>query len=202
MTVIEDTARLSLPGGRMVGTSGHGRALSYIEARMAECGLSFFQGESYRLPYSHGEMEFTNLAGMVQGRSKTLRPLLLGAHYDSAIEGPCSDDNAVAVALLLDLAGGLRTGGMERSVVFAFFDAEERPYFGTEAMGSVMFAEEYSGDLSAAVILDAVGHDFQLMVPILDSCLGRIREFIFVSGAEDHSSFPNLWRNPPVPFGV
>ncbi len=190
MTVREDTGSLSLPGGRKVGTPGHELAVSFLERRMAESGLSFYQGESYRLPYRHGGREFTNLAGSLPGRSGKLKPLLLGAHYDSAIEGPCSDDNAVAVALLLDLAPGLRTAGMDRTIVFAFFDAEERPFFGTEAMGSVRFAEEHSSDFSAAVILDAVGHDFELMVPLLDRSFRRIREFIFVSGAEDHPSLP------------
>jgi len=38
---------------------------------------------------------------MVRGGDPDLAPLLVGAHFDSAIAAPCSDDNAAAVAIAL-----------------------------------------------------------------------------------------------------
>lgn len=194
MTIREDTGNLSFPEGRRVGTTGHGIALSYIEGRMGEAGLSFFRGNSYLLPYSRGGTEFTNLAGMIPGSEKELAPVLMGAHYDSAIDGPCSDDNAVSVAVVLAVCERLKVLKPRRTVIAAFFDGEERPYFGTESMGSIRFHEDHirGTDLAAAIILDAIGHDFEIMVPQLDNTLKRIREFIFLLGSESHWELPAI----------
>lgn len=194
MTIREDTGNLSFPEGRRVGTTGHGMALSFIEGRMGEAGLSFFRGNSYLLPYSRDGTEFTNLAGMIPGSEKELAPLLMGAHYDSAIDGPCSDDNAVSVAVVLAACERLKTLKPRRTVIAAFFDGEERPYFGTESMGSIRFYGDHirGTELAAAVILDAIGHDFEIMVPPLDNMLKRVREFIFILGSESHGKLPAM----------
>ncbi len=187
--MILDTAELSLKEGRVAGSPGSSKASDYLDARMKESGMQPFSGGGYRLPYTHEGRAFVNLAGVIPGESGGERALLLGAHYDSAVEGPCSDDNAAAVALLLDIATSLADTRLSRPVVFAFFDAEEQPFFGTPAMGSIRFVEDYGDAVSSAVILDAIGHSFELMVPILDRTFRRISELIFVSGAEDHPCF-------------
>lgn len=190
----EDTADLSLPGGRRVGSPGHEEALLHLERRMEEMGLRPFSGTGYRLAHEYGGRKFVNLAGVVPGSRKDLRPVLTGAHYDSAIDGPSSDDNAAAVAVLLAACESLVKRTPQRSVIAVFFDAEEKPFFGTEAMGSARFVRDHCGglELSAAVILDAIGHDFEIMVPALDRTLKRIREFIFVLGHESHHLFPEV----------
>ncbi len=137
--------RLSLPHGRRVGQPGHDYALQYLIRRMEEIGLEYFLGDNYSLPYkathptTGQRIEFTNLAGLVPGTYRTAMPVLIGAHYDSAIDAPCSDDNAVSAALLLSIAEILMKRTLRRNVILAFFDAEESPFFLTDSMGSIRF---------------------------------------------------------------
>lgn len=190
----EDAEALSLPEGRRVGRPGHGTALEYIERRMEELRLQYFEGSSFRVPYSVEGRQFTNLAGVVPGTEPEALPVLLGAHYDSAVDGPSTDDNAVSVAVILSLAGRLMEETPKRTVVTAFFDAEERPFFGTPSMGSTRFREDHcrETEFAAVIILDAIGHQFELMIPVLDRTVKRIGEFIFVLGSESHNLLPGI----------
>ena len=177
-----------------MGQPGHEAALKYIEKRMALIGLGFFKGNSFRVPYESECREFTNLAGVIPGSDREAMPLLLGAHYDSAVDGPCTDDNAISVAVILSIAEKLMEETARRTVIITFFDAEERPYFGTDKMGSVRFCEDHCSNIefAAVIILDAIGHNFEIMVPVLDKTIGRIRQFLFVLGAESHSRLPGI----------
>ena len=75
--------------------------------------------EGFGAAYRHGEQDFCNL----------LAPVLLGAHYDTCDSLPGADDNAAAVAVLLEVAAQMADETLERSVILAFFDAEEPPHF-------------------------------------------------------------------------
>jgi hypothetical protein len=168
--------------------------MEYIEHRMDELNLQFFTGDSFRVPYRTEDQEFTNLAGVIPGSDPQAFPILLGAHYDSAVDGPCTDDNAVSVAVILSIAEKLIKETAKRTVIIAFFDAEERPYFGTGKMGSMRFCEDHcsSTEFAAVIVLDAIGHDFEIMVPALDKTIRRIRQFLFVLGSESHSLLPEI----------
>ncbi len=193
-----DTEMLSLPHGRRVGQPGHETAISYLSHRMEEIGLEWFLNDTYSLPYTglnplDGRMiEFTNLAGLVAGTNRTLMPVLLGAHYDSAIDAPCSDDNAVSIALLLRAAQILMKKTPARNVILAFFDAEEIPFFQTENMGSIRFYKDHCRglDFASVIILDMIGHDFEVGIPLLDKLLPGIHELLFVLGSESHTQLP------------
>jgi len=75
--------------------------------------------EGFGAAYRHGEQDFCNL----------LAPVLLGAHYDTCDSLPGADDNAAAVPVLLEVAAQMADETLERSVMLAFFDAEEPPHF-------------------------------------------------------------------------
>jgi hypothetical protein len=75
--------------------------------------------EGFGAAYRHGEQDFCNL----------LAPVLLGAHYDTCDSLPGADDNAAAVPVLLEVAAQMADETLERSVILAFFDAEEPPHF-------------------------------------------------------------------------
>lgn len=103
-------------------------------------------GASFERPYTVGSQSFCNLIGVVRGRNPHLAPLLVGAHYDSAIAAPCADDNAAAVAIALAIAEPVAASHrLERDLVVALFDAEEPPYFCSPAMGSRRFWEDQRG---------------------------------------------------------
>ncbi len=194
----QDTVNLSLPHGRRVGQPGHDVALQYIWRRMGEIGLEYFLDYDYFLPYiakhptTGQKTKFTNLAGFIPGTNRTAMPVLIGAHYDSAIDAPCSDDNAVSVALLLRVAEILKKRAPTRNVILAFFDAEEAPFFLTETMGSIRFYSDHCTGLGFAcvIILDMIGHDFQMRIPLVDMLLPEMRKLLFVMGSESHSQLP------------
>ncbi|MCK5786500.1 MAG: M28 family peptidase [Candidatus Sabulitectum sp.] len=185
-----DTERLSLEQGRRVGQPGHEIALKYLKNRMEEIGLKPFRNNDLSLPYS----KFTNLAGVIEGRDANALPILIGAHYDSAIDAPCADDNAISVALILSIAEILMENHLSRDVIVAFFDAEEKPYFLTENMGSTRFCNDHCNDIDLAcvIILDMVGHDFQVGIPPVDFFVPGIRELLFVLGSESHRELPAI----------
>ncbi|HZF56342.1 MAG TPA: M28 family peptidase, partial [Polyangiaceae bacterium] len=97
-----------------------------------------------------------------------------------------ADDNAAAVAILVDVAQAIaqrRPAG--RGVIVAAFDGEEPPYFLTGAMGSQHFVKEPPVPLDRVdmmVCMDLVGHAFGPPgVP------GEVRSSLFALGAERSS---------------
>ena len=97
------TYELCRPEGRVVGTPGHATAERYVALSLAEIGCRPYRGTSFSLPYRRDGIRFTNFAGVIPGKDRSLAPLLVGAHYDSVIEAPCADDNGAAVSICLAL---------------------------------------------------------------------------------------------------
>lgn len=194
MTLIDDVWALATPDGRMVGTPGHEQAKQYLLQRMAQTGLEPYARDSFALPYRRGTGALTNLVGQLTGLRPDLPPLLLGAHYDTAGRQPGADDNAAAIAILLSLAESLQNEKLERSVVFAFFDAEEPPYFRTTSMGSTVFyGQQRLQEVHCALILDLVGHD----VPLLG-----FEDLLFITGMESDPGLALALQAQPEPPGV
>lgn len=177
-----DVAALARPDGRMVGSAGHDRARDWLLGQLAQAALSPYAGDAFELPYTAAGVQFTNVLARLPGADSKLPPLLLAAHYDTAGPFPGADDNAAAIAILLSLARRWREGQLPRDVVFAFFDAEEPPYFLSPAMGSVHFYHhQRSGPVHCAVVLDLVGH--AVPIPGLD-------DLLFITGIESDPALP------------
>jgi len=85
--------------------------------------------EGFEAAYRHGEQDFCNLLAQVPGSDPFLAPVLLSAHYDTCDSLTGADDNAAAVPVLLEVAAHMADETLERSVILAFFDAEEPPHF-------------------------------------------------------------------------
>lgn len=167
---------LATPAGRMVGTAGHDAAREYLLAQIEAKGLQGYHDLGPALSYAYEEDRFTNLLGVLPGSGPELAPVLLAAHYDTCGPLPGADDNAAAIAILLQLVEPLRAAGLERSVIFAFFDAEEPPYYLSEAMGSTWFyRHQRREEIHCALVLDLVGHD----VPV-----PGWEDLLFVTGME------------------
>ena len=64
--------------------------------------------------------------------------LLLGAHYDTVMGTPGADDNASAVAVMLEVTRLLSAQTRDKpcNVLFVAFSTEEPPSFNTSYMGS------------------------------------------------------------------
>jgi Zn-dependent M28 family amino/carboxypeptidase len=116
--------------------------------------------------------------------------VLVAAHYDHVGTGHGgiyrgADDNAAAVAILVDVARRLRGRRGKRSVLFAAFDAEEPPNFLGDTMGSQYFVDHPLvplGSIDLMVCLDLVGHS---LGPV--GTPSAVRETVFALGAERSS---------------
>jgi hypothetical protein len=182
-----DVSQLALPKGRNVGSPGHDAARAYILDRLHQLGLAKYTGDSFELPYDDGDQHFVNIVGAIAGTNPSLPPALLAAHYDTCGPYPGADDNAAAIAILLAIAEQWRSKPAERTVLFAFFDAEEPPHFLRSSMGSIQFyRHQRTGPVHCAIVLDLVGHD----VP-----LPGLSDLVVVTGMESDPRFPEILKS-------
>lgn len=189
--LVEDLAR---PDGREVGSPGHRWARERLLEEMRTVGLEGIEGPSFEHPYAVEGEEFCNVLGMVPGGRPELDPVLLAAHYDTCGPLPGADDNAAAVAILFSIVPRIRAAKLDRSVVFAFFDAEEPPYFLSPAMGSIWYyRNQRKGEIHCAVVLDLVGHD----VPI-----PSFSDVLFVTGMESDPGLEAVFREASGVSGI
>jgi len=115
------------------------KAQDYIHSILREIGL-----DPRRQAYRYEQMEAANVEAEVSAGSNPSKRYVLGAHYDS-VEGTVgADDNASAVAVMLETARqltALKSGRFpDISVKFVAFALEEPPVYGTRLMGSRVYA--------------------------------------------------------------
>lgn len=188
-----DVERLALPSGRRVGTTGHEVAVRQLVDRLVRSGLEPY-GDGFALPYRDGGTQLTNLVGVAAGADRTLPPVLIGAHFDTAGDWPGADDNAAAVAIAFEVARRFVQRPAARDLLIALFDAEEPPYFHTPKMGSSWFhAHQARGRIHAALVLDLVGH----AVPIPGA-----EDVVFMTGMESDPGLERTVRRLPAIDGV
>jgi hypothetical protein len=87
--------------------------------------------------------------------------LIIGAHYDTAVGTPGADDNASGVAGLLELAWLTAIQPPERTIRFVAFCLEESPAFGTESMGSHVYAKSVKDEgakVFGMISLEMIGY--------------------------------------------
>ncbi|MEK6698130.1 MAG: M28 family peptidase [Nitrospirota bacterium] len=87
--------------------------------------------------------------------------LIIGAHYDTVKGTPGADDNASGVAALLELARLTALQPAKRTVRFVAFSLEEPPVFGTEYMGSYVYAKSVKEEgvkVYGMISLEMVGY--------------------------------------------
>lgn len=108
-------------------TEGLERAAQYIERELSNAGL--------RVRREKLEWEgrwFDNIVAEKKGDRFPARTLILGAHYDTVPGSPGADDNASAVAVLLEVARALQRLNLESSVRLIGFTLEEYGYVGSK----------------------------------------------------------------------
>lgn len=105
-------------------------------------------------------MTFSNVVLTFTGLKYPREVVVIGAHYDTILGTPGADDNGSAVAMLLETARMLGNAELSRTLKLVFFVLEEPPIFGTENMGSRIFArraKEAGMDIRAMISLEMVG---------------------------------------------
>ena len=105
--------------------------------------------------------EATNLVIEKSGTSLPDQIVLLGAHYDTVSGTPGADDNASAVAVMLEVSRLLRHHASRRTARYVAFACEEPPYFHHDAMGSQQHARaarERNESIVGMLCLEMVGY--------------------------------------------
>jgi len=135
------------------------KAARYIEDVLA--------AEDYRVvpqPYDVTEWTVRNLEVAIEPRENAspTKTIVIGAHYDSCLDAPGANDNGSGVAALLELARLLKDLRPSRTrLLLAFFVNEEPPYFQTDDMGSLRYAQmlaERKEPVSAMISLETIGY--------------------------------------------
>jgi Zn-dependent M28 family amino/carboxypeptidase len=101
-----------------------------------------------------------NIIATKIGKEAPEEIIIVGAHYDSCFN-PGADDNASAVAGLIELARFMADKSTRRSIKFIAFVNEEPPFFKTEDMGSRRYtraAKARQEDIKAVLILEMIGY--------------------------------------------
>jgi Zn-dependent M28 family amino/carboxypeptidase len=164
-TAAELTERLRTHVVRLAGLIGP-RHLGKPKALAATATLieNEFVAAGYsvdRLPYTVNGKEVANFVAELPGTTKADEIVVLGAHYDTVWCTPGADDNASAVAVLLEVARLMRSWQGQRTVRFVAFPCEEMPHYHTSDMGSQVYAQrcrERSECVVGMCCLEMVGY--------------------------------------------
>jgi peptidase M28-like protein len=130
-------------------------AANYIHSVFENAGLSVT-----RQDYQYYGQRVTNVLGTLPVDTQASAYYVVGAHYDTVPCTPGADDNASAVAVMLELARRLRQERIKAQILFGAFTLEEPPAYLTGHQGSRMFVRscQTSGDhVLGAIILEMVG---------------------------------------------
>ncbi|MFV8837722.1 M28 family peptidase [Salinimicrobium soli] len=170
------------------------KCCSYIEAEFSKSGYEVTR-QTWKV---HGN-DYTNLiASFAPDKQKRL---IVGAHYDVAGEQPGADDNASAIAGLLETARLLAQTkpDLDYGVDLVAYCLEEPPFFGTPHMGSYIHAQslyESKADVLGMINYEMIGYFTEepntqtcVYIPELKDILPTTGNFIFVVGQQGHGKF-------------
>ncbi len=184
--------------GRKPGTPGNYAAADYIAAQFRDIGLDSFPSLGSYFQHISSTIG-DNLIGVrhpSQGSLSLSRWLLLGAHFDHLGESGGkiyfgADDNASAVAILLETARTLRPLN-HYSFGSVAFNAEEPPYF---LKGSNFFVHHLPQEIGSPSAIQAV-----MVMDLMGGVFwAPLRNVVFALGAEKSERLYNRLKQTEVP---
>jgi Zn-dependent M28 family amino/carboxypeptidase len=192
------------------------KAADYIESVFTSSGYAV-----WRQTYLCYGQSVSNLIAQKTGTDKEV--VIIGAHYDTVPGSPGADDNASAVAGLLELARLNRETPNKKTLVFSAFVNEEPPCFGSPNMGSMVYAnhlKEQRIPVEVMVSLEMIGYfskeriqayplpGMGLVYPKTGDYLGVVGNFhsfkyvsFFKKGIRKHSNMNAISLTAPEFFG-
>jgi len=182
------------------------KAADYIENKFKDFGLStdiqHFQveGETYK-----------NVIGSY-GKDKKER-VIVGAHYDVCGDQPGADDNASAVAGLLEIARIVKDFALLSKYRFDFvaYSLEEPPYFRSKKMGSYFHAKslyDQGVTIRGMICLEMIGYftdeknSQHFPIPLMKMAYSSEGNFIAVVGNFSSGSLVNEVVKHFKPAGI
>jgi len=148
----------------LAGTIGERNVTTYQALERTRQYIEDFLGrEGYKVrsqEYVVQTRKVKNLIVEVPGATWPNEIVVIGAHYDTVYDCPGADDNSSGVAALLELARLLKSSHPARTLRFVAFVNEEPPWFQTDDMGSLVYAQQArkrNENIVAAVSLETIG---------------------------------------------
>lgn len=118
-------------------------------------------GNFFIQQYYYENKLINNLIVEKLGQNKPEEIVVIGAHYDTVMKSPGADDNATGIACLLELICMLHNYNSHRTLRFVAFSLEEPPFFGTEQMGSDVYAKSCKAkneNIAGMIALEMLGY--------------------------------------------
>lgn len=145
-----------MPARNYRNTGSLKKAVNYIQNEFQKAGA-----EAQIQKWEAGENQYENIIASYNAGKE--RRLVVGAHYDVAGDQPGADDNASAVAGLLELARMVFKSKSEINyqIDFVAYCLEEPPFFGTEEMGSYIHAKslyDNAVNVIGMICLEMIGY--------------------------------------------
>jgi Zn-dependent M28 family amino/carboxypeptidase len=133
------------------------KSAAYIQAQFENYGLRV-----ERQTYLYRGNEVSNVVAELKTSRNPSAHYVIGAHYDSMAGTVGADDNASAVAVLLETARALQNNQKSGiNITFVAFALEEPPVYGTKYMGSRVFAAKAKQEgrvIDGMICLEMVGY--------------------------------------------
>jgi Zn-dependent M28 family amino/carboxypeptidase len=158
-------------------------AADYVESCFQDMGYPV-----QRQTYSCYGKTVSNL--IVEKTAKDEGLVVIGAHYDTVPGTPGADDNASAVAGMLELARLHQLSSSKRHLTFVAFVNEEPPCFGSPNMGSMVYAKHLKDRMvpvDVMISLEMIGYFShepiqEYPLPRMDLFYPKTADFIAVVG--------------------
>ncbi|NJL17728.1 MAG: M28 family peptidase [Nitrospira sp.] len=129
------------------------QAEAYLHRQFSEAGLTVTTQSFHALGRTYRNVIATAHPASAHG---ALPPLILGAHFDTVEGSPGADDNASALAVILQIARQIQEMPLIRPIRLIAFNLEEEHLLGSAAYAS--FLSETSDAIHGAIILECVGY--------------------------------------------
>jgi Zn-dependent M28 family amino/carboxypeptidase len=148
-------------------------------------------------------VESSNVEVVLDGASSGSQSIVVGAHYDSVLGSPGADDNASAVAALMELSRVLVGRARIRALCLVAFVNEEPPFFFWGKMGSQVYARaarQRAEDIRLMLSLEMLGYyrdepGTQRYPPLFRWFYPNRGDFIgFVSNLRSRRSLARVYR--------
>lgn len=169
------------------------KVVDYIKDEFSSAGLSFEEQK-----WKAAGNEYTNVIATYNKNAS--RRLIVGAHYDVYDDQPGADDNASAVAGLLETARLVAENNpqLDYRIDFVAYCLEEPPFFGSQEMGSYVHAKSLHDnkvDVMGMICFEMIGYFSEepesqsFPSPDLAEIYPHVGNFIIVVGINSHREF-------------
>lgn len=172
------------------------KVVQYLKSEFDRYGLGSMEQKFNVSKIENGGTEYKNVIATYNPAKQ--KRLIVGAHYDVCGDQPGADDNASAVAGLLESARMVAEAkpDLDYRIDFVAYCLEEPPYYATNEMGSYIHAKSISGiknDIIGLINFEMIGYFHEgpqeYPNPALAQVYPRKANFIAVVGKHQYHDF-------------